>query len=105
MLTSVFTLQISFLALHKGAFSVSKGHFLAARKAFSGFEKGVAQTFFGGFAPRPPYSHRHSASVTWKPGSAPEICMEKFESGSGNWSKTNSEDWFIRLAKGFSGLH
>ena len=46
MLTSIFTLQISFLALHKGAFSVSKGHFLAARRAFSGYEKGVAKQFF-----------------------------------------------------------
>ena len=45
MLTSIFTLQISFLALLKGAFSVSKGHFLAARRAVSGFEKGVAQKF------------------------------------------------------------
>ena len=53
MLTSIFTLQISFLALHKGAFSVSIGHFSASRKAFPGFEKGVAQNFSGGLPPGP----------------------------------------------------
>ena len=64
MLTSIFNPQISFLALHKGAFSVSKRHLLATKRAFSGFEKGVAQNFFKGFVSRPTSSHRHSASVT-----------------------------------------
>ena len=54
MLTSIFTPQISFLALHKGAFSVSKGHFLATRRAFSGFEKGDAQNFFQGLLSQGP---------------------------------------------------
>ena len=46
--------NLSFLLLHKGAYSVSKGHFLAARKAFSGFEKGVAQKLFRGALPPDP---------------------------------------------------
>ena len=44
MSTSVFIL---FLALHKVAFSLSKGHFSASRRAFPGFEKGVAQKLTG----------------------------------------------------------
>ena len=54
MLTSIFTLQMIFLALHKGAFSVSKEHFLAARRAFSGFKKGVAENFFWELCPETP---------------------------------------------------
>ena len=45
------TLQRSFLCLNKGAFSGSKGHFSASRKALPGFEKSVAQTFSKGFGP------------------------------------------------------
>ena len=33
---------------------MSKGHFLAIRRAFSGFEKGVAQNFFKGLCPQTP---------------------------------------------------
>ena len=33
-----------------------------------------------------------------------ELAFEKFENGRGNRSWTNSEDWFVPLAKRFPGL-
>ena len=58
MSTSVFTLQRSFLprflCLHKGAFSRSRRHFSASRRAFPSFEKDVAQKFFWGLCPHIP---------------------------------------------------